>query len=490
MSRRTDIVLIGGGVMSATLGVLLKTLNPEFTIDIYERLPLVAEESSDGWNNAGTGHSAFCELNYTPELDNGTIDIKKALKIAGNYEVSKAFWATFVEMGALPQPTNFISKVPHISFVWGRENVAFLQKRHEALIQSPLFEGMEFTTDAAKMTDWMPLVMMGRNETGDLAATKMDIGTDVNFGTLTEYLIKYLQSLDGVSLYTSHEVKDIERNKEGSWTITIDNLKEKEEAVVITGFCFIGAGGGSLKLLDKSNIPEGQGYGGFPISGKWLKSKNPAVNSEHLGKVYGKASVGAPPMSVPHLDTRLIDGKRQLLFGPFAGFSTKFLKNGSYWDLPLSIEADNIYPMLAAGFKNLPLTKYLVEQVTQSFDEKISALREYYPLADARDWEEVVAGQRVQIIKKDEEEGGRLEFGTEVISSADGSIAALLGASPGASTSVSIMLELLTKCFENEMQNGWGKQLYELIPCYRQDLAKNADMVRATRERSHRLLQL
>ena len=476
--------------MSATLGVLLKELNNNLSIDIYERLPLVAEESSDGWNNAGTGHSAFCELNYTPQLDDGSIDIKKALKIAASYEVSKAFWASLVAKGALPDASSFITKVPHISFVWGEHNVAFLQKRHKALTQNPLFEGMQISTDHAVLQQWMPLVMFGREGDETLAATKMDIGTDVNFGVLTEHLINYLRSLDGVNLYTSHEVKGIERNREGGWTITVENMVEKEDVYVHTNFCFIGAGGGSLKLLEKSDIPEGNGYGGFPISGKWLRSINPSINTEHFGKVYGKASVGAPPMSVPHLDTRIISGERQLLFGPYAGFSTKFLKNGSYWDLPLSIEADNIYPMLAAGFKNLPLTKYLVEQVTQSFDEKMQALREYYPTADAADWEEVVAGQRVQIIKKDEKEGGRLEFGTEVISSADGSLAALLGASPGASTSVSIMLELLEKCFPEQMHAKWQQKLRELIPCYKQDLAHSADDCKATRERSAKWLKL
>ena len=157
-------------------------------------------------------------------------------------------------------------------------------------------------------------------------------------------------------------------------------------------------------------------------------------------------------MSVPHLDTRYVNGKRSLLFGPYAGFSTNFLKNGSYLDLPLSIRPSNIIPMLAVAKDNMDLTAYLIKEVAKRHGDKVEALREYYPEAKDGDWELITAGQRVQIIKKDPKKGGVLQFGTEVIAGRDGTIGALLGASPGASTAVPIMIELLQKSFPQELQ--------------------------------------
>lgn len=459
-------VLIGAGIMSATLGVLLKELHPHCHISIYERLDQIAAESSDAMNNAGTGHSAFCELNYTPETETG-VDIKKAVKIASSFEISKAFWAYLVKAGYFANPEAFINNIPHISFVWGEENVAFLKTRYEALKTHPLFKEMEYSEDPSELMQWMPLVMQDRDPQEKMAATKVDIGTDINFGNLARVLFRHLCSLPHVEMHLLHEVRNLKKQENGRWKLKVKNLLSKEKTKIEADFVFIGAGGGALPLLEKSDIEEGSGYGGFPVSGQWLVCTNPEVIEQHHVKVYGKASVGAPPMSVPHLDTRLIDGKKALLFGPFAGFSTKFLKNGSYFDLPLSIELDNIIPMLSAGWHNMSLTGYLIQQATLSHEDRIEALREYYPAARSEDWELAVAGQRVQIIKKDEEEGGVLEFGTEIIHAADGSIAALLGASPGASTSVSIMLEVLEKCFPNEMQSKtWKKKLKTMIPLY------------------------
>lgn len=459
-------VLIGAGIMSATLGVLLKELHPHCHISIYERLDQIAAESSDAMNNAGTGHSAFCELNYTPETKTG-IDIKKAVKIASSFEISKAFWAYLVKAGYFANPEAFINNIPHISFVWGEENVAFLKTRYEALKAHALFKDMTYSEDPAELNTWMPLVMDGRDPAEKVAATKVDIGTDINFGNLARVLFRHLCSLNHVKMHLLHEVRDLCKQDDGRWELKVKNLLTGEKNQIEADFVFIGAGGGALPLLDKSDIEEGRGYGGFPVSGQWLVCTNPEVIEQHNVKVYGKASVGAPPMSVPHLDTRLIDGKKALLFGPFAGFSTKFLKNGSYFDLPLSIELDNIIPMLSAGWHNMSLTAYLIQQATLSHEDRIEALREYYPAARSEDWELAIAGQRVQVIKKDEEEGGVLEFGTEIIHAADGSIAALLGASPGASTSVSIMLEVLEKCFPVEMQSkSWKKKLKTMIPLY------------------------
>jgi malate dehydrogenase (quinone) len=465
--KKPEIILIGAGIMSATLAVLLKELIPHAAITIFERLHKAAEESSDAWNNAGTGHSAFCELNYTPQNQAGDIDISKAVKIASQFEVSKQFWAYLIQQGCISKPKDFINHVPHISFVWGQENVTYLKQRFKALSSNKLFAGMQYTEDANLLKEWMPLVMEGRAPGEKMAATKMDIGTDVNFGALTDAMLDYVQGLADVTLYLNHEVRDLERQDDGNWKITVKNLLRDEKIQTQASFVFIGAGGGSLPLLEKSGIEESKGYGGFPISGQWLTCTNEHIIQQHAVKVYGKASVGAPPMSVPHLDTRIINGKKELLFGPFAGFSTRFLKNGSYFDLPKSIEWDNIFPMLAAGWHNLPLTKYLIQQVTQSPTDRLAALKEYYPHAQMEDWELVVAGQRVQVIKKDGEDGGVLEFGTELVCAADGSLAALLGASPGASTAVSAMINVLKTCFAEQFAStDWQTKLKEMIPTF------------------------
>jgi len=487
----SDVIIIGAGIMSATLGVLLKALDPGLTISGYERLDAVAAESSDAWNNAGTGHSAFCELNYTPERADGSIDISKADKIAEQFELSKQFWSSLVQEGPLPDPTAFIHTIPHMSFVWGAANVEYLRKRHAALLHSPLFQGMEFSTDPARIAEWIPLVMDGRDPAQPVAATRMAVGTDVNFGALTRALTDYLKAQPGVDLHLGHEVEDFRHKDDGIWRLKVKDLATDESRIVRGRFVFIGAGGGSLPLLEKSGIPEARGFGGFPVSGQWLKCQNPEVIARHEAKVYGKAALGAPPMSMPHLDTRQINGRKELLFGPYAGFSTKFLKAGSYTDLFKSIELSNIRPLLYAGARNLGLTKYLIGQVLQTPAERTAALREYYPEADPADWQLAVAGQRVQVIKKDKKEGGVLEFGTEMVTSADGSIAALLGASPGASTAVAIMLELVQQCFpERAASPEWQARFRQLVPSFGQHLADNPALTAAVREHSRAVLRL
>jgi malate dehydrogenase (quinone) len=487
-----DVILIGAGIMSATLGVMLKELQPDLTMEIYERLDSAAAESSDAWNNAGTGHSAFCELNYTPEREDGTIDASKAVKIAESFEQSKQFWSFLVEQGFLSDAPNFIRSIPHMSFVWGPENVTYLQKRYDALQQNYLFHGMQYSEDPSQLAEWMPIVMENRDPAQPVAATKMDIGTDVNFGALTRCMFAQLQKMEGVTMYFGYDVRDLWRSKTlGGWKLKVENLADGETREVQTDFLFIGAGGGSLRLLEKSDIPESRGYGGFPVSGQWLRCTNRDIIERHHAKVYGKASVGAPPMSVPHLDTRMIDGRQELLFGPYAGFSTKFLKSGSYLDLPKSIQLSNMAPMLMAGLHNISLTKYLIQQVLQSPEDRLEALREYFPNAEMDDWELEIAGQRVQVIKKDEEEGGVLEFGTEVVSAADGSIAALLGASPGASTAVSIMLDLLNKCFPKQVKSdAWQQKLKAMIPSYGQVLSNNPELGGQLRKHTSQVLGL
>ncbi len=461
-----DIALIGAGIMSATLATLLSELDPSLKILILERLDRVAAESSSAWNNAGTGHSAFCELNYTSMDSEGNIDISKAIKIAHSFEVSKQFWAYLRQQKYFAKSElKFIHKIPHISFVWNNANCDFLTKRYEALKSHVYFENMEISDDPNIIKQWIPLVMNGRNPDQKINATQVNDGTDVNFGELTKSMIEHLEQKKKIQLYLGSDIQGLEKQNDSRWKISY--CKNDEMNSCLANFVFIGAGGGTLKLLDMADLPEAKGYGGFPISGQFLKCTNPKVISQHRAKVYGKAAFGAPPMSVPHLDTRYIDGKKELLFGPYAGFSTKFLKHGSYFDLPLSIEMDNIKSMIGAGIHNVPLTKYLIEQVVQSHSDRIESLREYCPNARENEWELITAGQRVQVIKSDEEDGGVLEFGTEVIHAQDGSMAALLGASPGASTAVSIMLDIIDKCFiQNGKKINWKMQIETFLPLH------------------------
>jgi len=490
-SNHPKIVLIGAGIMSATLGVYLKQLMPDATIHIYERLDKVGAESSDAWNNAGTGHSSFCELNYTPERENGSVDLEKAIRIGESFETSKQFWAYLLENGLINTEHPFINDIDHMSFVWGEANVNFLRNRHQSMRCYSLFEDMLYTEDHGQIREWVPLMMNGRDPKQQVAATRMKIGTDVNFGAITRAMIKYLEASDGITLFLGHEVKDLTELKDGKWQVDVEDLNTKEDKEILADFVFIGAGGGALPLLEKTDIPEGRGYGGFPVSGQWLRCNNKAVIAQHEAKVYGKAGPGSPPMSTPHLDTRFIGREKCLLFGPYAGFSTKFLKNGSYLDLPLSIEMHNVWPMLAAGVQNIDLTKYLIKQVLQSKEDRFNTMQAYFPEAQIDDWQLEVAGQRVQIIKKDKKEGGQLKFGTEIVKNAKGSLAVLLGASPGASTSVSIMLDVLKLCFPEEMATkAWQDKIRELIPSYGQSLIYNPKLCRETRKRTTGILKL
>jgi len=473
--NKTDVILIGAGVMSATLGTLLKELAPDWEIKVFEKLSKAGEESSNELNNAGTGHAALCELNYTPEKSDGTIDITKAIKINEQFQISRQFWSYLVKSNLIRNPQDFVMPIPHMSLVQGEKNVAFLKKRFEALSNNPLFQGMEYTEDPEKLKEWVPLIMEGRLSNEPIAATKIDSGTDVNFGALTRLMFEHLNS-QNVEIHYNHSVEDIKRTRDGLWELKVKNLENGQVERYASKFVFIGAGGGSLPLLQKTGIPESKHIGGFPVSGLFMVCKNQEVVEKHHAKVYGKAKVGAPPMSVPHLDTRYIDNKKSLLFGPFAGFSPKFLKNGSNLDLIRSIKPHNVLTMLAAGIKEMALTKYLIQQVMLSNEKRLEELREFVPTAKLEDWDILVAGQRVQVIKDTETGGkGTLQFGTEVICSADGSVAALLGASPGASTAVNVMLEVIEKCFPQHLKE-WEPKIKEMIPSYGTSLAKNPDL--------------
>lgn len=473
--EKTDVILIGAGVMSATLGTILKELAPDWEIKVFEKLEKPGEESSNEWNNAGTGHSALCELNYTVEKPDGSLDISKAIKVNEQFQLSRQFWSYLVNRNLIRHPQDFIMPLPHMSYVHGEENVNFLKKRFEALSNNPLFQGMEFSDDPEKLAEWVPLMLKDRNLNEPIAATKIDSGTDVNFGALTRMLFDHLQSHE-VEINYKHSVNNIKRTSDGRWELKVKNLDSGSVEHHTAKFVFIGGGGGSLHLLQKSGIPEGKHIGGFPVSGLFMVCNNPEVAEQHHAKVYGKASVGAPPMSVPHLDTRYIDNKKSLLFGPFAGFSPKFLKTGSIFDLITSVKPHNVITMLAAGVKELSLTKYLIQQLMLSKEQRMEELRTFIPNANSEDWDLVVAGQRVQVIKDTTTGGkGTLQFGTEVVSAEDGSIAALLGASPGASTAVHVMLDVIKRCFPEHLKE-WEPKIKEMIPSYGVSLADNPEL--------------
>nr|WP_265522108.1 malate dehydrogenase (quinone) [Oerskovia sp. JB1-3-2] len=462
---RIDVALIGGGIMSATLGALLQLLEPTWTVRIYERLGAVAQESSNPWNNAGTGHAALCELNYTPQKPDGSIDITKAVAINEQFEASREFWHHLLTTGALPEPASFISHTPHMTFVRGAANVEYLRRRFDTLSAHPLFSELEYTDDPAVIAEWAPLLVAERDPDEPVAATRATSGTDVDFGALTTQLVDHLVA-NGTQLYLEHEVRSLKQRKDGSWRISVkDRSWNAQDArhTVDARFVFVGAGGGALPLLQKAGIPEAKGYGGFPISGEFLRTDDPELVAAHHAKVYGKADVGSPPMSVPHLDTRVVDGKTYLMFGPYAGFSPKFLKKGSLLDLVASLRVNNIGSMLGAGLKNLDLTQYLVGQLAARPETKFAALQGFVPTAHPKHWEKITAGQRVQVIKKDAQGRGVLEFGTELITSADGTIAGLLGASPGASTAVTAMIDVLERCFPDRF-TGWQREIATMIP--------------------------
>jgi malate dehydrogenase (quinone) len=485
-----DIVLIGAGIMSSTLGVFLKELGPSFTISMFEALEDCGLESSQAWNNAGTGHAANCEMNYTPERPDGSIDISKALQVNVEFDLSRQFWSYLVKKGSIADPRSFVHPVPHMSFVHGG-NVSFLRKRFKAMSAHHCYYGMEYTEDRKKIEEWAPLVMEGRTNDEPVAATRIVTGTDVDYGSLTHHLVRHLVGQPGCQVHYRNRVTGLAREEGGRWRVEVHDLESGAKRSVKTKFVFIGAGGGALPLLQKSDIPEGHGYAGFPVSGIWLRCDDPAINKRHHAKVYGKAAVGSPPMSVPHLDTRVIGGQHSLLFGPYAGFSTKFLKHGSLLDLFESLRPANIKPLLSVARDNFDLTEYLIGQVLQSESHRLAALDEYYPNAKPEDWKLQVADQRVQTIKPDVKRGGLLEFGTELVGAADHSLVALLGASPGASTAAFIAISVLEKFFGGELtESAWLPKLREIIPSYGISLIEDAEFLKRVRAETAQVLKV
>jgi malate dehydrogenase (quinone) len=496
-SDRPDVVLIGAGIMSATLGVLLKELEPSLNIAMFEALHDCGLESSEGWNNAGTGHAANCELNYTPQREDGSVDISKALEVNTEFDLSRQFWSFLVKKGAIPDPRAFINPCPHMSFVWGRENVAFLRQRFKEMSASHCYHGMEYSEDRTKISEWAPLIMDGRGNEEPFAATRIITGTDVDYGSLTHLLVKHLSAQPGFQIHYNRKVVGLDREGDGRWRVTVEDTYDGGVATVSAKFVFIGAGGNALPLLQKSKIPEGKGYAGFPVSGIWLRCDVDAVSHRHHAKVYGKAAVGSPPMSVPHLDTRIIGGKHSLLFGPYAGFSTRFLKHGELTDLFASLTFENVIPLLDVARDNVRLAEYLIGQVLQRSSQQFATLKQFFPRAVKKDWKEAVAGQRVETIKPHESKGplkheeGELEFGTELVVTEDKSLVALLGASPGASTAAAISIGVLKKCFGKELtESAWLPRLKTIIPTYGIDLKIDADACRRSRAETAPVLKI
>ncbi|WP_319724219.1 malate dehydrogenase (quinone) [Cronobacter sakazakii] len=490
-TEKTDVLLIGGGIMSASLGTVLQEIQPDWKQLMVEKLDGVALESSNGWNNAGTGHSANMELNYTTEREDGSIDVTKALEINEAFMISRQFWSSQVKRGVLNDPHSFINSTPHMSFVWGDKNVEYLTKRYQALQQTTLFQGMQFSTDQQQIKKWAPLIIEGRDPKQKVAATWTPVGTDVNYGEITRQLVGSLKKTSNFKLETSSEVTDFKRNADNSWHVTITDVNSGKEHAVDAKYVFIGAGGGALKLLQKTGIPEADNYAGFPVGGSFLVSENPEIARQHGEKVYGQASVGAPPMSVPHLDARFLDGKRVVLFGPFATFSTKFLKNGSFFDLLSTTTTSNFMPMTDVGLDNFDLVKYLIGQVMLSDEDRFEALKEYYPTARKEDWKLIQAGQRVQIIKKDPEKGGVLKLGTEIVTDQQKTLAALLGASPGASTAAPISINVIKQLFPEQFKSeAWQSKLREIVPSYGQKLNGNVALTQQVWDETAATLQL
>jgi len=486
------VVVIGAGMMGATLATLIKKLEPSWQITILERTSLPGMESSNVMNNAGTGHEALCELNYTPEEADGMINTSKAVEIYNQFQVSKQLWAHLVETGDIEHPGEFIQPLPHISFVLGEKNIRFLSKRYEKLQSVPAFKRMEFSKDADEIESWSPLIMKERNVNGEpFAATKVDGGTDVNFGELAKKMIDALEKDPHVTVNYNTDVTSLKQSNDQTWEVKAKNKALGTIEYYVTDFLFIGAGGNSIPLLQKTNIPQSKNLGGFPISGQFLYCDKPEIVKAHDAKAYGKEPEGTPPMTVPHLDKRHVDGKEVLLFGPFAAFGPKFLKSGSNWDFFKHLKVNNLLTMAAAGFKNIPLIKYSIEQVLMSKEDKVNELRRFVPSAQSNDWDVIVAGKRVQVIKDlSKFNRGVIHFGTEVVNSDDRTLSALLGESPGASTSVSVALEVLEDNFANEYAGKWQAKLKEMIPSLGVDINDDVELLEAVWEKTNKYLEL
>jgi malate dehydrogenase (quinone) len=322
--------------------------------------------------------------------------------------------------------------------------------------------------------------MEGR-EPGPVAATTGD-GTEVDYGLLARRLCGWLADQEQCGVAAGWKVTRLQRGA-GEWHLSLRCSASGEERQQRTKFVFVGAGGGSLPLLQSTGLAEVEGLGGFPIGGQWLVCDEPSICAQHDSKVYGLTPPSSPSLGAGHLDVRRLNGQRQLLFGPFASWTTRFLKQGHWSDLPLSIHGGNLGALLQTAARNLPLVKYLITQGLKSRELRMAAVRDFYPNARLEDWRLVQAGVRVQAIKRADR--GQLSFSTEVFSSADRSIAAMLGASPGASVAVNIALEVVQNCLPQLLGCSEGlARMRQMIPTFDQDLKQPASV--PLFERTHR----
>eukprot|EP00440_Ansanella_granifera_P037345 gb/GFBE01040518.1/.p1 GENE.gb/GFBE01040518.1/~~gb/GFBE01040518.1/.p1 ORF type:complete len:563 (+),score=195.61 gb/GFBE01040518.1/:1-1689(+) len=476
--REVEVVLIGAGIMSATVGLMIKELEPEWKMLMFERLAAPGLESSNGFNNAGTGHAGFMEPNYTKEVLNPdgslkTVTTEKVTHVCEQFLSSRQYWEYLTRKSLLPNPDTWIHQTNHIALGVGKDQVEFIKKRYEAMKDHPLFNSMEICLpeEKAKAAQWAPLIVGGRDANEPICMTKVPHGTDVDYGALTKAKIGAFQKLGG-DLRLNTEVTDVKKDKDGKWIVTTKvNGAGSGRAYNKARFVFVGAGGWALLLLQKAGIPQVNGYMALPVTGDWAVCQNPEVVKQHKVKVYAPGAPGAPPMSMPHLDYRTIGGKEMLLFGPFGSITLKFLRYGSVLDSFKALKPHNITSTIGALSKNLSLAVMLMKDVFKSGAGKLHDIRHYYPQADPDDWIFIPAGVRAQIIKKDPKTGkGMLQFGTEVVTNDEGTIVGLLGASPGASTSVSIALDVIEKCFGDKPEfKKWAPKIKQMIPTWSPD---------------------
>lgn len=480
--QEADVVLIGGGIMSATLGSMLAVLEPHWRIVMLEKADELASESSDPWNNAGTGHSGYCELNYMPNPEDGS----KAASIAQQFHASREWWAYLAGRGLI-DPTAFIHSTPHMDVVFGSGDVDYLRRRHATLVKDPLFAALEYSEDRRTIAKWAPLVMSGRTDNETIAATRHPQGTDVDFGALTRQLTDLITARGGTALL-GHDVRAIDRAHAGGWIVS-GNGPERARFSIKAKHVFVGAGGFALRLLQRAKLPEVRGYAVLPVGAAFYRCSAPEVVAQHESKIYGQAAIGAPPMSVPHLDKRVVNGNGHLLFGPYATFSTKLLKRGKLTDFFTTLRWHNLHVIVAAGVQNLSLVRYLIAELAARPRKKFAQLQRFYPGAKFSEWELILAGQRAQLVKPDRRKIGALQQGTELVTSADNTMSGLLGASPGASTAVPIMLDLLRRCFPDSWGATWHNVLSEAIPSITTEVW-DAATVSATTDRTEKALRI
>lgn len=450
------LVIVGAGIMGVTFATLARELDPNLDITLIERLPGPAMSNSGVFNNAGTGHEANCELNYTP-VDEDEIALDKALHIHAQFNVAKQFWAYLVKQGIVKNPASFIHATKHCTLV-AEDSIGMLRLRFEEMSKHHFFGNMSFSESREEIQSWIPYTMEQRSETERMAATKIEGGTDVNFQAVTEDMVRYLGHHQ-VKLDFNTHVKRVHKSPTGTWLV--EASKDGAPVQYKADKLFVGAGGGAFPLLKKSHLPCRSRFAGFPVGGRFLVAEIDEQAARYYNaKTYGKAKVGAPPMSVPHLDLRAANGRHYLLFGPFATFMPVLEKGRGFVEYVRSMRLHDLPNLLNVALEHFPLVKYLVSETFKGKESMFTELENFAPgIRKKFEWKIVQAGQRVQIIKD-----GDLQMGTEVIVSEDLSYGTLLGASPGASVSPEVMLRTLEKMipelFESEASQEKLKEIF------------------------------